>query len=58
MQSHGRWHLLALQSEHANITWGLASASITSWQQLMKIMFLIEGIDKESDLVYFMIITK
>jgi len=37
------------------LTWGLASANIASWQQLMKIMLLIEGVDKKSDLVYFII---
>jgi len=53
MQSHGRWHLLALQGKHVNPR--LTSADTASWQQLIKIVLMIEGIYKESDLVYSMI---
>jgi len=52
MQSHGRWHLLALQSEHANLS---KHNKLTTTNEDYVID---EGVDKKSDLVYFMIITK
>ena len=56
MQSHGRWHLLALQSEHANLR--VSFSKHNKLTTTNEDYVIDEGVDKKSDLVYFMIITK
>jgi len=56
LQSHGRWHLLALQRKHVNPR--LTSANTANWQQLLRIMLMIKSVGKQSDLVYSHAVTQ